>query len=668
MPGKDSIIRSLCSPRNPHLRTYRLCALIGGLLGLASCGGGSGGASSGPPPVVQSYAISPSTITANYTAGAPAPVTVTIKPSPALSGAVYLGIGDAAGVLSSSVTVTVNGDGSYSLTLMPLSSLSSGSHKGQFTVTVCADQACNMPYSGSPVPIPFDFEVAAAPAPVTLSPAALSGSFIAGDAFPFRLLTTATPQASVGININFQAYDPNSVLTSNVLSVTSGGTLNLALSVTQSLAAGHYTGTVQLKICNDGTCATQLPGSPLLVPYDIEVAAAAVTGGLTPLAPLSGVPPWEMFQGNAAHTGYVPVTLDPNVFATRALQVLNNSVSPVAVENGIVYVASPPTLYALREADLSVAWSYDFSSLGIVESNYPYSINVPSVNGGKVYITSSGQQQTFMFAFDAAAGQLLFQTPFGAQWEHYLAPTVDSGVVFDDGGTYGGMYAFDATAGSELYFTQLQQFDEWTPAVDATYAYAYIGGELAYTPAQLNLINRQTGQVVASILDPSYVWDGYSMFSAPVIGAPGSVLAVNTGNPTNNQLMDFDTVGQTIRWSNPGQYRGNPAYHAGVFYGWNAQPLQLEARAEADGTLLWSWSPPANTTIQGAQNDVLLTDNLVFVSTGTATYAIDLTTHQTVWTLGYGGRLALSNQGVLYLSTQDPFNTSAGWLAAVNLQ
>jgi PQQ-like domain len=644
-----------------------LYILMTGMLGLAACGGSSSSSPSAPTPPAQSFSITPSKIADSFTAGTPTPVTVTITPSPALAGTAYFGIGDAAGVISTSVTVSLNADGSYTLTLTPLSSLGPGSHTGQFTVTVCADQACTKPYSGSPLPVPFDFEVAAAPAPVTLNPGSLSGNFVAGDAFPFRLLTTATPAAAIGINLYFQAVDPTGVVTPTVLSVTSGGTLNLALAVKHSLMAGQYTGTVQLEICDDGACATQVPGSPLLVPYDIQVAAAPANGGLTSLAPLNGVPAWEMFQANAAHNGYVPVTLDPSQFATRALQILNDSVSPVAVENGIVYVASPPLLYALREADLGTIWSYDFSALGIVASNFPYSLNVPSVNSGKVYIATSGQQETFMFGFDATAGTLLFQTPFGAQWEHYLAPTVDGGDVFADGGTYGGMYTFDADAGTELNFTALQQFDEWTPAVDATYAYAYIGGQEAGTPAQLNLINRQTGVVVASILDSSYSWSGYSMFSAPVIGAAGSILALNTGNPTNNALLDFDTVGQTIRWSVPGQYLGNPAYHAGVFYAWNGQPLQLEARSETDGTLLWSWSPTANSTIQGRQNDVLLTNNLVFVTTGTATYAIDLTSHQTVWSLGYGGRLAISAQGVLYLSTVDPFNASSGWLASINL-
>lgn len=650
-----------------------LLVLIGAavLSCLPGCGGGGGGGSSSPPPPpppTQTYTVTPTTVTASYTAGSPSPVTVTVKASPALNGTAYLAIADAAGVIDTAAPVTLNGDGSYSLTLSPLASLTAGAHTGHIKISVCADQACNTPFAGSPVSVAFDFEVAAAPAPVTLSPATLTGQFVAGDAFPFRMLTTAVPQASVGVNVFFTALDPSGAVTPNVDAVVSGGSITLGLIALQSLAPGHYTGTVQLHVCSDSACATDLGGSPLLVPYDFQVTPAPATGGLTALSPLPGVPAWQMFQGNAAHTGYVPVTLDPAKFATRALQLLNAVISPPVVENGIVYVASPPVLYALRESDLSILWSYDFSALGILGSNFGYALNSPSVSGGKVYIATSGQQQTFMFGLDANTGALDFQTAFGSQWEQYLAPTVDGGVVFSDCGSYGGMCAFDAGSGAQQYFTMLQQFDEWTPAVDANYAYAYIGGQTAYTPAQLNVIDRTTGAVVQSILDNSYLWSGYSMFSAPVIGAANSVAAVNTGNPNNNELIDFDTSGGTIRWHIPGKYLGNPAYHAGVFYAWNGNPLQLEARAETDGALLWSWSPPAGAAIQGYQNDVLLTDNLVFVSTGTSTYAIDLTTHQAVWSLPYGGRLAISNQGVLYLSTHDPLNSSSAWMAAINLK
>jgi outer membrane protein assembly factor BamB len=92
----------------------------------------------------------------------------------------------------------------------------------------------------------------------------------------------------------------------------------------------------------------------------------------------------------------------------------------------------------------------------------------------------------------------------------------------------------------------------------------------------------------------------------------------------------------------------------------NERPLRLEARAEADGSLLWSWTPP----FAGDRNfnsEVLLTDNLAFISTNKATYAIDLASHQTVWSYPLMGRLALSQSGILYVRGKSQ-------LAAINLK
>ena len=47
---------------------------------------------------------------------------------------------------------------------------------------------------------------------------------------------------------------------------------------------------------------------------------------------------------------------------------------------------------------------------------------------------------------------------------------------------------------------------------------------------------------------------------------------------------------------------------------------------------------------------MLLTQNLVFVSTDNATYAIDRTSHATVWTQPFPGKLTLSANGVLYIN------------------
>ena len=105
------------------------------------------------------------------------------------------------------------------------------------------------------------------------------------------------------------------------------------------------------------------------------------------------------------------------------------------------------------------------------------------------------------------------------------------------------------------------------------------------------MVDRHSGTLVASILDPRFQWHGYSMFSAPVLGQAGTVFAVNVGNPDDNSLLDFDTNAQSVLWQVGGAYTGNPAYGASVLYAVNSSPYRLEARSESDGMLLWSWAP-----------------------------------------------------------------------------
>jgi len=49
--------------------------------------------------------------------------------------------------------------------------------------------------------------------------------------------------------------------------------------VSQAAASGHYQGTFQLKLCADSQCQTPLPGSPWLLPYDLNITAASYGTG-----------------------------------------------------------------------------------------------------------------------------------------------------------------------------------------------------------------------------------------------------------------------------------------------------------------------------------------------------------------------------------------------------
>lgn len=434
-----------------------------------------------------------------------------------------------------------------------------------------------------------------------------------------------------------------------------GGAYTFTVDTMASLAAGHYKGSLVLKLCSDAVCNTPQVVPSISVPYDITVLAA---GGawpgdkLTPLTPWTDVPDWSTFQGNASHTGYVPATLNPDKFTLRwkigALGTTDASFygynTTLSAANGLFYAASNNRLKARKEFDGSEVWTVDVSGL-----QNP-SVNPPAVADGIVYMAAGQQSSTFMFGFDAATGAVRLKSAMSSQWETYLAPTPFGGAIYTNAGSYGGLYAFNS-AGERLFFGSLSQVSMWSPSVDANSAYAYVGDSLT-------IFDRKTGVVSSKILDTQATNFVYQVNGAAVLGAPGTAYAAHyanaflNGGTMGNSLMKFDTAKGFIDWRINGNYPVTPAYANGVLYAPNTNPYRIEARTETDGALRWSWTSPAlgDTTWE---NEPIVTKNLLFASTGKTTYAIDLPTRKVVWSYPASGKLALTQSGILYIQNKD---------------
>lgn len=135
--------------------------------------------------------------------------------------------------------------------------------------------------------------------------------------------------------------------------------------------------------------------------------------------------------------------------------------------------------------------------------------------------------------------------------------------------------------------------------------------------------------------------------------------AGNLSNPSDNAIVAFDTLAQSVRWTSKGAYSGNPAYVDGLLFAANSASGMLEARKESDGSVNWSWTAPSGD--QYFVSDVLVTKNLVFVSTDNTTYAIDRASHAAVWGYKASGKLALSANGILYIKGEST-------IVAINLK
>jgi hypothetical protein len=343
---------------------------------------------------------------------------------------------------------------------------------------------------------------------------------------------------------------------------------------------------------------------------------------------------WPGFQGNPAHTGYVPQSLNTSEFALKWQITGANGqpLNPVAVGDGKVLVSNPSYfgdagLYAYDAASGASLWHVEYSGL--------HSVNPPAYANGRVYIqtgkVSSSSTPPYLRAYEASTGQLAFQSAFDAQWENYYAPTVFDDVVYVNGGSYGGMYAFSAIDGTRKWFVGLNQYDRWTPAVDSIYAYAYTG---SYSPA-LTVVNRQTGLVAYSISDPGFEWNGWSMNLAPVLGGANDVLAIHDG-----RLIRFDVGSRIIAWELQRNFSGQPSVAKGVIYAIDGGALT--AWNQSTGTLLWSWG-------SGLSGPMIVTDTHVLVSGSSSTYAVNLGTRLSDWSYPVAGQLALADHA-LYIA------------------
>lgn len=388
---------------------------------------------------------------------------------------------------------------------------------------------------------------------------------------------------------------------------------------------------------------------PLTVPEELLTLRATYAEGPASLAAekqvrcladlaAEGSGLWPMFQADARHTGFLPIGLDPALFSLRWQRDVGGdfALNPVTAGDGKVFVSletyfsDVSSLFALRALDGETLWSKGFGDV--------FSVNPPSYAYGNVYVqTGNHSTDTWLHAFDAGTGDLVFDSPHSAQWERYFAPTIADGKVYVNGGYYGGMYAFDAFSGSQLWFASLPQYDQWTPAVSGGRAYAYLG---EYTPGLYGR-DRLTGAPALFVADPNFDWNGWSMDLAPVIGGHDDVIAIHDG-----RLISFDTAQGTIRWELAGQFTGQPSVaHGRIYAVAGGRLVVLDELSHAE---LWSWQPPDG----GIVGPMIVTETHLLASTATSVHAVDLLTRQSAWTHPVAGHLALADD-TLYVASPD---------------
>jgi len=336
---------------------------------------------------------------------------------------------------------------------------------------------------------------------------------------------------------------------------------------------------------------------------------------------------WPTYQGNPQHTGYVPVSLDPQHFSLRWTKSMSG-LKPVSASAGRVFAATNSSLNCLDARDGETLWSQSTSCHH--QATYAY---------GYVYVQTDQHSPGYIRAFDAGTGQQIFASTFSQQWDTWWAPVVYDGSIYIAGGYYGGINGYNAFDGTKQWFLSLNQYDQWTPATQGKYVYAYLGDSCSgCNNAGLSIIDRKYGTRAAFIRDSRFDWHGWSMNLAPVIGSLNDVLVIQDG-----RLLSFDVQNKTIGWEIPGGFSGMPSVAEGVIY--VVRNGMLEARDEATGNLIWDWTPPEGSL----KSPMIVTQTHVIACTSTNTYTIELLSRESDWSYQASGCLSLGND-TLYIA------------------
>lgn len=340
---------------------------------------------------------------------------------------------------------------------------------------------------------------------------------------------------------------------------------------------------------------------------------------------------WPQLGNGPGHSGYFPGRIGSARLEEDWSYPVEGTLNPVVVVGQTVYLSfgnyfGPGSVVALNASDGSERWSYALP-------DDAFSVNPPSWYADSIYLQrGDGGSDTHLWCFDAENGQVRWRSAHGAQWENYLAPAVAEGHVWVNGGTYGGLYGFDAETGRQLFFnSSLEQYDEWTPAYDDGMVYTFVEGNFRAHDAD-------SGQVQWSI-DLGWSWGGWSASTAPLVVDGVGYVASSLG------LFAIDLENGELAWGIPGVYDEIPAVANGYIYAFTEGAI--ERYALEDGTYDAIYIP-----LQGdLQLQPIVTDDALIVANGRGVEVFDLSSGERIDEVEGGGRVSLGD-GRLFVAGQ----------------
>ncbi len=401
-------------------------------------------------------------------------------------------------------------------------------------------------------------------------------------------------------------------------------------------------------VSRSGEVAAVGAGTASITAYcETKTAMTTVTILARPVADWAGVSDeWTTFQGNPRHTGFVPATADPLSFTRRWEVDLahGTGLHPVVEGDGVLFATSTAyyagqQLFAVDAATGATRWAHDF---GVIQSLGP-----PAYGDNAVYVFTGGTNSS-LWGLEANSGAPRVYVE-GYEWLVSHAPVPWAQALYTASAFDGDIYAFSMQDGSLRWSSGDPTNYVLVPAVADGRVYAY----RTYNEAKVAVSDAASGALLYEIADPGYLVGGWGGRSVPVLGGMGNLVVEQ-----NDRLVAFDLIGRRVMWEKAGiAFREEPTIAGGVIYAHT--PAEVQARRESDGSLLWTWTPPGGEEPRGT---MVATRNLLFVTSGPRTVAIDLSAQAEVWSYPAAGNLALTRNGLLLIAQ------AGGTLTAIALK
>jgi hypothetical protein len=372
---------------------------------------------------------------------------------------------------------------------------------------------------------------------------------------------------------------------------------------------------------------------------------------------------WQQFQYNAQHIGYNPeARLYLPLVPKWSVRYMNERpLNQVSIAGD--RVLSSFQTYSFDAGFTGYIVCLDTDGLEQWRKNFYdiYWLDQVSSVGGRVHAQVCRGSGGYVQTMDLTTGDSLWCTWYYSQASRFLAPTVYNGRLLLNGGTYGGLYALNSVTGTKLWFSALAMWNYWTPAAHGNEVYTFVNGVFQVWDMNTGLLNWRLTTVdsLKSTASPNI----YDMKVAPLIDTTNRIAYLMWH--ISFQAIDLDF--HQMIWKISGDFGEgiNPAFRDGKLY--TVESGRLAVYDALTGTFLWEYVPDGIDKTPFAFPPVI-SDRYVFVSSGWATYAVDLETHKSDWNILHGGYLSLSGDalyiggmdGVLYAYGNDPTGIDDG--------